>query len=139
MSKQSNSEIAETHREMTGDSPCEVVLRVNNLQPMKNFYRDFLGFELLGEFPSAALLRASVRLGAQIQMLGLLQRAGGEEPGHNTHQHIAFTLPVVDHELEKKRLENLGLKVDAIKDEGQGKQSLRFSDPEGNKVELLCP
>lgn len=35
----------------------EVALRVNNLERMKCFYQEVLGLEVLGEFPTAALLK----------------------------------------------------------------------------------
>ena len=35
----------------------EIALRVNNLERMKRFYQEVLGFEVLGEFPTAALLK----------------------------------------------------------------------------------
>jgi predicted enzyme related to lactoylglutathione lyase len=71
-------------------------------------------------------------------MLGLLQRSVCSGPDRNTAGHVTFILSVPDHESEKKRLENLGLRVNTIKHKPTGKRSLCFRDPEGNEVELLC-
>jgi catechol-2,3-dioxygenase len=40
----------------------EVALRVNNLERMKCFYQEVLGLEVLGEFPTAALLKIAAGL-----------------------------------------------------------------------------
>ena len=40
----------------------EIVLRVNNLERMKRFYQEVLGFEVLGEFPTAVALEDRRRL-----------------------------------------------------------------------------
>jgi len=138
MNKQSESQIAQRRGEAAVNASRDATLRVSNLKSMKKFYQDVLGFELLGEFPSASLLRIGVGSGAQTQMLGLLQRSTGVGPERNTVAHMTFIMPVPDHELERKRLEGLGLRMDAMNHEGIGKRSLCFRDPEGNEVELLC-
>jgi catechol 2,3-dioxygenase-like lactoylglutathione lyase family enzyme len=115
-----------------------VTLRVNNLKLMRLFYQYVLGFKLLGEFPSAALLQAGADSGEQIQMLGLLERSIGLEPEHNSVGRVAFNIQVEDHEFERKRLQRFGLSVDTMNHERIGKRSFCFRDPEGNEVELIC-
>jgi catechol-2,3-dioxygenase len=138
MNKQSEFKIAPGHGEVAVNKSRDVTLRVNNLKPMKKFYQECLGFELLAELPSAALLIVGAGSGAQSQMLGLLQRSVGGGPERNTVGHIALIMPVPDHELERKRLEALGLRVEAMNHEGIGKRLLCFRYPEGNEVELPC-
>ena len=133
MNKQSEIEIAQRHCE----APRDAALRVNNLKSMKQFYQHVVGFKLLGQFPSAALLKVDDRSSDQIQMLALLQRSIGAGPERSAVGHIAFIISVEDHELEKQRLQSLGLRVDARNYERIGKRSLCFRDPEGNEVELL--
>src|SRR6267378_2940062 len=83
----------------------DVTLRVNNLKLMKQFYQQVLGLQLLGEFPSAVLLKISDGSCEQIQMLALLQRSIGAGPESYAVGHIALKIPVNDHELERKRLQ----------------------------------
>lgn len=128
-----------TNTETTVTTVGNVLLRVNALQPMKRFYLDVLGFELLGDLPSVVLLRLGDDYRGQIQMLALLQRSVGVEPEPGVVRHITFILPVQDPASERRRLEGLGLCVGTISRETAGKCSLCFHDPEGNEVELLCP
>jgi len=124
----------ETAAKTVGD----VTLRVNDLQAMKQFYQEVLGFELLGNLPSVVLLRPADNRSGQIRMFALLQRSvgGSSEPG--AVRHITFLLPVPDPELERRRLEGLGLRVDTTGQQTAGQCALLFRDPEGNEVELLC-
>ena len=124
--------------ETTVNTVGDVSLRVNDLQPMKRFYLDVLGFELLGDLPSVALLRPGDDYRGQIQMLALLQRSVGVGPEPGVVRHITFILSIQDPESEKRRLEGLGLCVGTTSRETAGKCSLCFHDPEGNEVELLC-
>src|SRR5258708_38823883 len=114
MNNPSEPSNAQRHGKSAVKTSCDVTLRVNNLKPMKRFYQNVLGFVLLGEFPSAALLRVGDAAGAQIQMLGLLQRSAGDGPEPVQLGRIAFALPVRAHKLERERLECLGLRVNAI-------------------------
>lgn len=116
----------------------EVALRVNNLPEMKRFYQEVLGLEVLGEFPTAVLLKIAEDYGGHTQVLGLFDRSVPVGPEGTTVDHIAFTIALDDYESEKKRLEDLGLVVE-VTDHGWVKwRSLYFHDPEGNEVELVC-
>jgi len=116
----------------------EVALRVNDLQLMKRFYREVLGLEVLGEFPTAALLKVADGYGGHTQVLGLFDRSVRVGPEHTTVDHIAFTIARGDFDAEKRRLESLGLGVEVETHEWVKWRSLYFRDPEGNQVELVC-
>jgi catechol-2,3-dioxygenase len=116
----------------------EVALRVNNLQLMKRFYQDVLGFEVLGEFPNAALLKIAADYGGHTQVLGLFDRSVQVGPEHTTVDHIAFTIALDDFDSERKRLESIGLKVEVETHNWVKWRSLYFHDPEGNQLELVC-
>jgi catechol-2,3-dioxygenase len=116
----------------------EVALRVNDLALMKGFYQEVLGFEVLGEFASAALLKIAEGDNGHTQVLGLFDRSIRVGPEHTTVDHIAFTIALGDFHSEKKRLESLGLKVEVEDHEWVRWRSLYFHDPEGNQVELVC-
>src|SRR6266404_4243919 len=79
-----------------------MTLHVNNLKLMKLFYQQVVGFELLGEFPSAALLMVRDGAGEPIQLVGLLQRSHGVEAGRKPVERLALGIPVEDTELERE-------------------------------------
>ena len=116
----------------------EVALRVNNLQLMKRFYQEVLGFEVLGEFPNAALLKIAADYGGHTQVLGLFDRSVQVGPEHTTVDHIGFTIALDDFESEKKRLESIGLKITVATHDWVKWRSPYFPDPEGNGLELVC-
>jgi catechol-2,3-dioxygenase len=116
----------------------EVALRVNDLQLMKRFYQDVLGFEVLGEFATAALLKIAEGYGGHTQTLGLFDRSVRVGAEYTTVDHIAFTIALGDYDSEKRRLESLGLEVEVQDHDWVKWRSLYFHDPEGNQVELVC-
>jgi catechol-2,3-dioxygenase len=116
----------------------EVALRVNNLQLMKRFYQDVLGFEVLGEFANAALLKIAAGYGGHTQVLGLFDRSVRVGPEHTTVDHIAFSIALGDFDSEKRRLESIGLEVEVEIHNWVKWRSLYFHDPEGNQLELVC-
>ena len=116
----------------------EVALRVNDLPLMQRFYRDVLGFEVLGEFGSGALLKIAEGYGGHTQVLGLFDRSVRVGPAHTTVDHIAFTIALDDYDSEKTRLKSLGLAVEVKEHAWVKWRSLYFYDPEGNQVELVC-
>jgi len=138
MNKPRDYTIPQTLGDAVVERALDVTLRVNNLKAMKQFYQQVLGLKLLGEFPSAVLLKISDDSCGQIQLLALLQRSIGVGPESHAVGHIVLKIPVEDHDLEKNRLQSLGLTVDEANHEGTGKRSLSFRDPEGNKIKLLC-
>ena len=127
---------------MTGQSPIkalgEVAFRVNDLSRMKHFYQDVLGLEVLGEFPTAVLLKIAEDYGGHTQVLGLFDRSVPVSPERTTVDHIAFTIALDDYESEQKRLEGLGLAVEVNDHKSVKWRSLYFHDPEGNEVEFVC-
>jgi catechol-2,3-dioxygenase len=76
----------------------EVALRVNDLQLMKRFYQDVLGFEVLGESATGALLTIAEGYGGHTQVLGLFDRSVPVGPAHTTVDHIAFTIALGDYD-----------------------------------------
>jgi glyoxylase I family protein len=116
----------------------EVAFRVNDLPRMKRFYQEVLGLEVLGEFPTAALLTIAAGYGGHTQVLGLFDRSVPVGSERTTVDHVAFAIDLKDYESERQRLEGLGLKVE-VKDHVWVKwRSLYFHDPEGNEIELVC-
>jgi catechol-2,3-dioxygenase len=116
----------------------EVAFRVNDLGAMKRFYQEVCGLEVLGEFPTAVLLKIADGYGGHTQVLGLFDRSVPVDQERSTVDHIAFTIAVSDYESEKKRLQGLGLAVEVKEHEWVKWRSLYFHDPEGNEVELVC-
>jgi catechol-2,3-dioxygenase len=116
----------------------EVALRVNDLELMKRFYQDVLGFDVLGESAAGALLKIAEGYDGHTQVLGLFDRSVRVGPEHTTVDHIAFTIALGDYDSEKTRLEALGLEVDVKNHAWVKWRSLYFHDPEGNQVELVC-
>lgn len=131
-----------TNSDMTSRSAVkaigEVALRVNNLERMKRFYQEVLGFEVLGEFPNAALLKIAAGYAGHTQVLGLFDRAVSVDQERTTVDHIAFTIGLPDYDSERQRLETLGLNVEVKDHEWVNWRSLYFQDPEGNQIELVC-
>jgi catechol-2,3-dioxygenase len=125
----------------------EVSIRVKNLDTMQKFYEEVVGLEVLrrgesfvffkiahgygGHTQNLALFRADNRMFLQNKSLQL-------SPEQSTLHHIALNIALEDFESEKRRLEGLGLKVDATVHEWIHVRSLYFSDPEGNLLEFVC-
>src|ERR1700730_9549331 len=116
----------------------EVALRVNNLKRMKRFYQEVLGFEVIGEFPNAALLKIAAGHAGHTQVLGLFDRSVSVDQERTTVDHIAFTIGLPDYDSERQRLETLGLNAEVKVNEWLNSRPLYFHNPKGNRVELVC-
>ena len=121
----------------------EIALRVKDLDSMQRFYQEVIGLELMKRFPGAVFFKIAEGYGGHTQILALFDRtqeAGyrGVEPEKSTIDHFAFTISLTDFNGEKKRLEQLGLKVEMAEHAWVHWRSLYVRDPEGNLVELVC-
>ena len=105
---------------------------------MKRFYQEVLGLEVLGEFPTAVLLKIADGYQGHTEVLGLFDRAVPVGPERTSVDHVAFTIALTDYESERKRLEGLGLAVEVQEHRWVKWRSLYFFDPEGNQVEFVC-
>jgi catechol 2,3-dioxygenase-like lactoylglutathione lyase family enzyme len=125
----------------------EVSIRVGNLEAMHKFYEEVVGLELLergesfvffkiaegyaGHSQNLALFDASNRMFLENKSLNLNSE-------QSTLHHIALNISLEDYESGKRRLEGLGLKVNATVHEWLHVRSMYFSDPEGNLLEFVC-
>ena len=125
----------------------EVSIRVKDLDTMQRFYAEVLGLELLGRGEDYAFFRIAPGYGGHSQNLALFGAANRAflvdkslqlSPEQSTLHHIALNIALEDFEPEKKRLEDLGLKVVATTHGWVHVRSLYFPDPEGNLLELVC-
>jgi len=127
----------------------EVVLRVRDLDTMQEFYEKAVGLELLERDENImAFFRIAPDYEGHTQTLALFDQSGqadhrsrrytGVDTEKSTLHHIAFTISASDHEIEKERLQNLGLDVETVEHVWQHYRSLYITDPEGNVVEFVC-
>ena len=121
----------------------EIALRVADLDAMQRFYQEVVGLELLGRFDHAAFFRIADGYGGHTQVLALFDRSGeagyrGLDPGRTTVDHLAFEIAEDDYEVEKARLERLGVRVNTAEHAWVRWRSLYVDDPEGNTVEWVC-
>ena len=125
----------------------EVSIRVKNLEAMKKFYEEVVGLEVLRHEESFVFFKIAEGYGGHSQNLALFDasdrlflenkslKLNSEQ---STLHHIALNISPEDFEAEKRRLEVLGLKVNATVHEWIHVRSMYFSDPEGNMLEFVC-
>ncbi len=121
----------------------EIALRVENLDAMQRFYEQVIGLPLMTRFPNSAFFNIADGFGGHTQVLALFDRS--QSPGYrgadaatSTFDHIAFEIPLADFEVERKRLEALGLQVETAQHAWAHWRLLYVTDPEGNQVEPVC-
>jgi catechol-2,3-dioxygenase len=125
----------------------EVSIRVRNLDTMHKFYQEVVGLEVLKREESFVFFKIAQGYRGHTQNLALFDasdrmflEAKSEQLSldQSTLHHIALNIALEDFETEKRRLEGLGLKVNATVHEWLHVRSLYFSDPEGNLLEFVC-
>jgi len=121
----------------------EIALRVENLDAMQRFYEQVIGLPLMTRFPNSAFFNIADGFGGHTQVLALFDRS--QSPGYrgadaatSTIDHIAFEIPLADFDVERKRLEALGLQVETAQHAWAHWRLLYVTDPEGNQVEPVC-
>ena len=98
---------------------------------------------LMNRDSDSAFFKIADGYGGHTQVLALFDRS--ESPGYrgtdaatSTIDHIAFEIPLTDFADERKRLEALCLQVETAEHAWVHWRSLYVTDPEGNRVELVC-
>ena len=121
----------------------EIALRVNNLDAMQKFYEEVIGLPLLNRDSNSAFFKIAEGYGGHTQVLALFDRS--QSPGYcgtdaatSTIDHIAFEIPLADFADELARLKGLGLQVETAEHAWMHWRSLYVTDPEANRVELVC-
>ena len=125
----------------------EVSLRVQNLDAMQKFYEDVVGLAVLRRDEGFVFFKVAEGYGGHTQNLALFEAADCDflgtkspylSPDQSTLHHVALNISLEDYEAEKRRLEGLGLKVQATEHAWLHVRSLYFDDPEGNRLEFVC-
>lgn len=124
----------------------EVSIRVKDLEVMHKFYQEVVGLEVLKRDESFTFFKIADGYGGHTQNLALFDatnrgfietKSEHLSSDRSTLHHIALNIALEDFESEKKRLEDLGLKVVATIHEWLHVRSMYFSDPEGNLLEFV--
>jgi catechol 2,3-dioxygenase len=121
----------------------EIALRVENLPAMEAFYENVVGLELMRRFPGMTFFRIADGYAGHTQILALFDRTTspdyqGIRPAHTTVDHLAFAIAREDFPRELARLDGLGIPVETTTHAWVQWRSLYITDPEGNRVELVC-
>ncbi len=125
----------------------EVSIRVNNLDLMHKFYEEVIGLEVLSRGESHVFFKIAEGYGGHSQNLALFSadnrmflenKSLKINSAQSTLHHVALNIALEDFDAEKRRLEDLGIKVNATIHEWLHVHSMYFSDPEGNLLEFVC-
>jgi catechol-2,3-dioxygenase len=126
---------------------AEVSIRVKDLGVMQRFYEEVVSLEMLRQEKDYIFFKIDQGYGGHTQNLALFDAANrkfleGKSPklsqeGSTLH-HIALNIDLIDFESEKRRLEGLGVKVQATEHAWIHVRSLYFADPEGNTLEFVA-
>ncbi|MCL6267194.1 VOC family protein [Flagellimonas myxillae] len=125
----------------------EIVLRVNDMELMKNFYSKTIGFALMYESDTCTFFKIADGVGGHTQTLALFAKnnptAFSEElkaikPEHTTLHHFALEIEKLDYEemlnfCKKNKIEYVTEVFEWVK-----WRSIFIKDPESNIVEFVC-
>ncbi len=125
----------------------EIVLRVNDMESMKDFYGKTIGFELMYESDHYTFFKIADGVGGHTQTLALFAKnnltAFGEEleamkPENTTLHHFALEIEKSDYEellilCKQSNIEYVTEVFEWVK-----WRSIFIKDPESNTVEFVC-
>lgn len=133
----------------------ETVLRVKDIQTVKDFYTKVIGLDVLREFEGITFLTVADGYGGHTQIIGLFHESmpvpyrSVPAPFRNVRRedvriestslhHFALEIDKGDYEYELERLKSLGIEVVTYEHTWCHWRSIYVKDPEGNIVELVC-
>jgi catechol 2,3-dioxygenase len=120
----------------------EVALRVADLEQMTRFYQEVVGLELWQRFEGGVFFRIADGFEGHTRVLGLFDRSTRDPVAPHseasTLDHFAFEIPLASYEVERSRLESLGISIRTREFHGLHWRALFIRDPEGNTVEFVC-
>ncbi|MEV6578360.1 VOC family protein [Streptomyces sp. NPDC051582] len=121
-----------------------VGLNVTELGRSLAFYRDALGFELLGEGKEADRRFAFLGQDGELVLTLWQQAAGGYAPAAAGLHHLALSAGTVDEvRAYEERLRGLGVEFayEGVVAHGEGTASggIFFHDPDGTRLEISAP
>lgn len=117
-----------------------VVFYVRDLEASLRFYRDLLGFRVVGEvFGGEAAALTSGRTHHELLLIEVGDLPGPREGPRRGLYHIGIKVGDSREELRKvmEELEAAGVEVEGASDH-TATWSLYLRDPDGNEVELYC-
>jgi len=115
----------------------ELVLRVKDVSRAVAFYRDVVGLAVEVQ-PSETWAWLWTGAAGRLPRIGLTSRPLSFGAAHTGGPaHFAIAVPRAAVSAEKARLESLGIEVEGpVVFEGWDAESIYFSDPDDNRVEL---
>ena len=127
----------------------ELVLRTSEVETLANFYLDIIGLEPFSSFGNNHFFKVADDFEGHPQLLAIFEkskefsgprniRQDDAIAGAGTLHHFAFALEREDFELEKVRLQALGIELQFEDFEQFGWHSMFLYDPDGNSVEFVC-
>lgn len=121
----------------------EIAFRVEDLAAMREFYERVIGLPVLGDFETSVFYDLGPAHGGHTQVFVLFDRTGTDgytpiDPSRTTVDHVALTIDRSEFDAALEDLQAEGLEVDTAYHEWVQWRSLYVSDPEGNRVELVC-
>ena len=125
----------------------EIVLRVNDMELMKNFYQNILGLELIRGSKDYTFFKIAEGYGGHTQVIALFAKTNlnafneefeGIESNRSSLHHIALEVDVQDYEeiIDLLKKQNIGFATEVF--EWVKWKSIFIKDPEMNIVEFVC-
>lgn len=125
----------------------EVVLRVNDIERMKDFYQNTLGLELIKDLENYKFFKIAEGYGGHSQVIALFAKTNVnafQEPlGHidannSTLHHLALEIDKDDYHDIIKLIEAQNIPYETEIFEWVKWKSVFIKDPEGNIIEFVC-